>query len=283
MEGREEKEPVLSSERNVYRNLENESGESGLSYLARYILYFFSFLFSLIPITWIFCLAVMREYERAVHFRLGKLSGGAKGPGIFYFLPFVDTFTRIDLRTITLDVQAQEMITKDSVTVRVNAVVYLNVFDPIKAVCQVENYKLATSLFSQTTLRSVIGESELDELLSKRDRVNQRLKDIIDAATDPWGVHVSAVEVKDVLLPPNMQRAMATQAEAERERRAKVISAEGELQAANQLARAAEIMSQSSGAMQLRYSQTITNIRLRRTVRLCSRCQLICWEGSEDS
>eukprot|EP01083_Nonionella_stella_P102873 293162_1 len=203
---------------------------------------------------------VIYEYERAVVFRVGKVSGGARGPGIFFFLPFVDEFVKVDLRTVTIDVPAQEMITKDSVSVRVNAVVYLNVFDPVKAVCAVEHYAQATSLFSQTTLRAVIGESELDHLLSQRDKVNHALQSVIDTATDPWGVRVTVVEIKDVNLPPQMQRSMASQAEAERDRRAKIIAAEGEQQAAAQLEKAAQVMENSKGAMQLRYFQTLNSI-----------------------
>lgn len=243
--------------------IENVSGEGFLSKFARFILVFFSVIISIIPISWFICTAIFNEYERAVTFRLGKFIG-AKGPGIFFFLPFVDTYQRVDMRTITLDVRAQEMITKDSVTVKVNAVVYMDVFDTARAVLCVENYKIATSLLSQTTLRAVIGSSELDDLLSERDRINHQLQEIIDEATDPWGVRVSAVEVKDVLLPQNMQRSMASQAESERERRAKIISAEGELQAAQQLATAATEMAKSEGTMQLRYLQTISNIAIEK-------------------
>eukprot|EP01083_Nonionella_stella_P201678 737601_1 len=244
--------------KNFHQGLSNVAGEGCGSKVARAIATFFAVIVAIIPLSWLFCIKVVREYERAVLFRLGKAQHEAKGPGIFFLLPFIDSFNKVDLRTITLDVPSQEMITKDSVTVKVNAVVYISVSDPIKAALQVANYKLATSLFSQTTLRSVVGESELDELLSRRERINEKLTSIIDEATDPWGVSVTGVEIKDVHLPANMQRAMASQAEAERERRAKIISAEGEFQSAEKLAAAADMM--SGGAMQLRYMQTIMNI-----------------------
>ncbi|MCB9140321.1 MAG: slipin family protein [Caldilineaceae bacterium] len=202
---------------------------------------------------------IIPEYERAVIFRLGRVQE-AKGPGLFFIIPFIDQIQRVDLRVVTLDVPTQEAITLDNVTVRVNAVCYFRVMDPTAAVVQVTNYLLATQQIAQTTLRSVMGQSELDELLSKRDKINRQLQQIIDEQTEPWGVKVSIVEVKDVELPQSMQRAMARQAEAEREKRAKIISAEGEYQASQQLAAAASIMAEAKGTLQLRYLQTLNAI-----------------------
>ena len=202
---------------------------------------------------------VVQEYERGVIFRLGRLVG-AKGPGLFFIIPFIDRMVKIDLRTVTLDIPSQEAITKDNVTVRVNAVCYFRVVDPEAAVVRVENYLLATLQIAQTTMRSVLGQSELDELLSKREEINQRLQQIIDEQTEPWGIKVSVVEVKDVELPQTMQRAMARQAEAERDKRAKVIHAEGEFMAAQQLSEAANIISAAPSALQLRYLQTLSDI-----------------------
>lgn len=202
---------------------------------------------------------VVQEYERGVIFRLGRLVG-AKGPGLFLIIPFIDRMVKIDLRTVTLDIPSQEAITKDNVTVRVNAVAYFRVTDPEAAVVRVENYMLATMQIAQTTMRSVLGQSELDELLSKREEINQRLQQIIDEQTAPWGIKVSIVEVKDVELPQEMKRAMARQAEAERDKRAKVIHAEGEFLAAQQLSEAANIISSAPSALQLRYLQTLSDI-----------------------
>jgi regulator of protease activity HflC (stomatin/prohibitin superfamily) len=204
-------------------------------------------------------LRIVREYDRGVIFRLGRVIG-AKGPGLFWLIPFVDQMRLVDLRVVTLDVPTQEAITKDNVTVKVNAVCYFRVLDPTAAVVNVANYILATQQIAQTTLRSVLGQSELDELLAERDQINQQLQQIIDEQTEPWGVKVSVVEVKDVELPQSMQRAMARQAEAEREKRAKIIHAEGELQASQTLAEAAGVMSEQAGALQLRYLQTLTEI-----------------------
>jgi regulator of protease activity HflC (stomatin/prohibitin superfamily) len=200
---------------------------------------------------------VVREYERGVIFRLGRLLG-AKGPGLFFIIPVIDKMIKVDLRTVTLDVPAQEIITKDNVPTKVNAVVYFRVMNPENAIVKVENYLQATSLISQTTLRSVLGQSELDELLAEREKINAKLQRIIDEQTDPWGIKVTAVEIKDVELPEDMKRAMARQAEAERERRAKVISATGEFQAAEKLAEAAKIISKYPAAIQLRFLQTVT-------------------------
>lgn len=207
---------------------------------------------------------ILREYERAVTFWLGKLSAHPKGPGlVFIFWPF-ETMERISLRTVVLDVPPQDVITRDNVSVKVNAVVYFRVVQPDKAVVEVENYLFATSQLAQTTLRSVLGQAELDELLSEREELNDQLQEIVDAQTDPWGIKVSAVEVKHVDLPQEMQRAMARQAEAEREKRAKVIHAEGEFQAATRLADAAEEISKNPVTVQLRYLQTLSDIATER-------------------
>jgi len=202
---------------------------------------------------------VVQEYERGVIFRLGRLVG-AKGPGLFFIIPFIDRMVKVDLRTVTLDIPSQEAITRDNVTVRVNAVAYFRVVDPEAAVVRIENYMLATMQIAQTTMRSVLGQSELDELLANREEINARLQQIIDQQTEPWGIKVSIVEVKDVELPQTMQRAMARQAEAERDKRAKVIHAEGEFLAAEQLSNAANIINAAPSALQLRYLQTLGDI-----------------------
>jgi regulator of protease activity HflC (stomatin/prohibitin superfamily) len=207
---------------------------------------------------------IAREYERGVIFRLGRLLG-VKGPGMFILIPLVDRFVRVDLRTVTLAVPPQEVITRDNVTVKVTAVCYFRVLDAAKAVVQVENYLVATSQIAQTTLRSVLGQVDLDQLLSEREQINERLQHIIDQQTTPWGVKVSVVEVKDVELPQQMQRALARQAEAERERRAKIIAAEGELQASEKLSQAAAVIASEPTALQLRYLQTLTEISSERT------------------
>jgi regulator of protease activity HflC (stomatin/prohibitin superfamily) len=203
---------------------------------------------------------ILREYERGVIFRLGRLLSHPRGPGLILLIPLVDRMVRVDLRTITLNVPPQEVITKDNVPVRVNAVAYFRIVEPNAAIVQVENFMVATSQISQTTLRSVLGQHVLDELLSERDKINQILQGIIDEATSPWGIKVSVVEVKDVEIPSGMQRAMARQAEAERERRAKVISAEGEYQASERLRDAARVMSEQPASLQLRYLQTLLEI-----------------------
>jgi regulator of protease activity HflC (stomatin/prohibitin superfamily) len=199
---------------------------------------------------------IVREYERGVIFRLGRIVG-AKGPGLIILIPIVDRMVKVSLRTINMDVPAQEIITSDTVPIKVNAVIYFRVIDPIKAVISVENYISATSQIAQTTLRSVLGERDLDTFLRQREKINQTLQQIVDQQTDPWGIKVSTVETKDVELPENMRRAMAKQAESERERRAKVIHAEGEFQASEKLVQAAEKMSAQPLALQLRYLQTL--------------------------
>ncbi len=202
---------------------------------------------------------IAREYERGVVFRLGRLLG-AKGPGVILLIPMVDRMLKIDLRVVTLDVPRQEMMTKDNVPVTVDAVVYFRVVNAEDAVVKVENFVKATYLFAQTTLRSIIGQHELDELLSQRERINQQLQHVIDEATEPWGIKVTTVEVRDVILPESMKRAMAKQAEVERERRAKIINAEGEFQAAEKLVMAANKISTQPIALQLRYLQTLTEV-----------------------
>ncbi len=202
---------------------------------------------------------ILREYERGVIFRLGRLIG-AKGPGVIFIIPGVDKLLRISLRTVALEIPAQDVITRDNISIRVNAVVYFRVVDPNKAVVQIENYLYATSQLAQTTLRNIIGQSQLDELLSERDKINIQLQDILDKQTEPWGVKVSLVETKQVDLDKEMQRAIARQAEAERERRAKVIHAQGEAQAAAKLAEAANIMSVYPAAIHLRFLQTLTEV-----------------------
>jgi regulator of protease activity HflC (stomatin/prohibitin superfamily) len=207
---------------------------------------------------------IVQEYERGVIFRLGRLTG-AKGPGLFVIIPFIDRMVKVDLRVITLDVPPQDVITKDNVTVKVNAVVYFRVVDPQNSVVKVLDHIRATSQISQTTLRNVLGQSELDELLASRDKLNLKLQQIIDEQTDPWGVKVSVVEIKDVELPETMRRSMAAQAEAERERRAKIIHADGEFQASERLAQAGAIIAREPTTLQLRYLQTLTEIASEKT------------------
>ncbi len=202
---------------------------------------------------------ILREYERGVIFRLGRLVG-AKGPGLIFLIPIVDRMVKMDLRVVTIDVAKQEVMTRDNVPVTVDAVVYFRVMDPIAAVVKVENFLKASALLAQTTLRSVLGQAELDELLAHREKINQTLQEILDRQTDPWGIKVSAVEVKDVVLPDGMKRAMAKQAEAERERRAKIVNAEGEYQAAEKMVQAANMIAKEPIALQLRFLQTMREI-----------------------
>ena len=204
-------------------------------------------------------LKVLNEYERAVVFRLGRLTP-YRGPGVIFIIPIIERAVRIDLRTVTLDIAPQDVITRDNVTIKVSAVLYFRVLDPSRAVTEVANYLFATTQLAQTTLRSVGGQTELDELLAQRDKLNARIQEVVDAQTEPWGVKVTLVELKNIDLPQDMQRAIAAQAEAERERRAKVIAAEGEFQAAQRLAEAAEIMNKSPVTLQLRYLQTLKEI-----------------------
>jgi len=225
-----------------------------------------SFIFAFIVLGLFFTLfvKVINEYERGVVFRLGRVVG-AKGPGLIVLIPMIDRMVRVDMRTVTLDVPPQDVISRDNVTIKVNAVVYFRVVEPNRAVVEVENFLLATSKLAQTTLRSVLGQVELDELLASRENINHRLQSILDSQTGPWGVKVSNVEVKQIDLPVEMQRAMARQAEAERERRAKIIAAEGELQASQKLSEAAQIMASSPMSLQLRYLQTIREMSSEHT------------------
>jgi regulator of protease activity HflC (stomatin/prohibitin superfamily) len=207
---------------------------------------------------------IVNEYERGVVFRLGRFVG-VRGPGLIFLIPFIERMVKVDLRVVTMDVPTQECITMDTVTVKVDAVVYFRVVKPQDAVLNVEQFVRATSLLSQTTLRNVVGQSELEELLAHRDKINEKLQVLIDEGTEPWGIKVSMVEVRDVELPETMQRAMAAQAEAERERRAKIVHAEGEYQAAEKLAQAAKVIGTQPAAIQLRYLQTLTTISTERT------------------
>eukprot|EP00457_Paulinella_chromatophora_P008538 gb/GEZN01008574.1/.p1 GENE.gb/GEZN01008574.1/~~gb/GEZN01008574.1/.p1 ORF type:complete len:304 (-),score=30.92 gb/GEZN01008574.1/:411-1322(-) len=243
------------------RVMHDDNGAEGIAEtIFRYSAIFICTLLLFIPIFWFSCIKVFDQHERIVHFRLGKVQGKSKGPGIFIFLPFLDEYRKVDLRMRTIDVPPQEMMTKDSVTVSVNAVVFYHVRDPVKSILCAENFQYATSLLGQTTLRAIIGESELDELLTQREKINEKMTSVLDEGTDPWGVRVTSVEIKDVQVPQNMQRAMGSQAEAERERRAKVISAEGELQASQALLQAANNMSRNTSTMQLRYMSTLNQI-----------------------
>ncbi len=219
----------------------------------------FFFLIVFILIVAASAIKILREYERGVIFRLGRLIG-AKGPGLIFIIPGVDKLLRISLRSWSLDIPPQDVITRDNISIKVNAVVYFRVMDPNKAVVEVENYLYATSQLAQTTLRSVVGQADLDELLSQRDKINLKLQDILDKHTEPWGIKVSLVETKQVDLPENMQRAIAKQAEAEREKRAKIIHAEGEYQAAEKLTQAANVISVNPTALQLRFLQTLAEI-----------------------
>ena len=221
--------------------------------------FFIRLLIGLAVILILSAIRVVREYERGVVFRLGRLLR-AKGPGLIIVIPIIDKMVKVELRTVTLDVPPQDIITKDNVPVKVNAVVYFKVVNPEDAIVKVKNYYHATSQIAQTTLRNILGKSKLDELLSNRDKISQELQQVIDEQTDPWGIKVSVVEVKDVELPQAMQRAMAKQAEAERERRAKVIHAEGEFQASAKLSEAAEILAKNEASIQLRFLQTLTEI-----------------------
>ena len=223
----------------------------------------------IIILIWLFnSLNVLREYERGVIFRIGRLMGEPKGPGLIWVIWPIDRIVRVSLRTITMDVPTQDVITKDNVSVKVNAVVYFRVVDPLRAIVEVENYLYATSQLAQTTLRSVLGEVGLDDLLSQREKLNQRLQDILDQHTGPWGIKVALVEIKGVDLPDNMQRAMAKQAEAEREKRAKIIHAEGEFEASQKLADAAQTIATQPVALQLRYLQTLTEIGVEKNTTI---------------
>ncbi len=220
----------------------------------------FAILVVLVLILLMAAIRIVQEYERGVIFRLGRVIAGAKGPGLFFIIPIIDRMVKVNLQIVTMDVPPQDVITKDNVTVRVNAVCYFQVFHAVKATVEIQNYMYATSQIAQTTLRAVLSKVDLDQILTERDRLNQDLQRIIDELTDPWGVKVTLVEIKDVDLPVEMQRAMARQAEAERERRAKIINAEGEFQASERLAQAAEVIARHPIAYQLRFLQTIQDV-----------------------
>src|SRR3989338_9094126 len=226
----------------------------------------FSFSIILLAVIWFFTQAIriLKEYERAVVFRLGRIIG-AKGPGLIILIPVIDRMVRVDLRTVTMDVPPQDIITKDNVTMKVNAVVFFRVVEPIRSTIEVEDYFVATSQLAQTTLRSVLGQVDLDTVLGERERLNKNLQEILDAQTGPWGVKVSHVEIKGVDLPNEMQRAMARQAEAERERRAKVIAAEAEMQASQKISEAADVLSQNPVSLQLRYLQSMIEMSNNQT------------------
>lgn len=236
---------------------DDKERETAFSKTLRWLILFVCSILAIIPLFWPFYIRVADQYQRFVTFRLGKLSRPARGPGIIFFIPFVDSWEIVDLRVVTLNVPSQAMMTSDSVSCTVNGVVFLRVRDAIKAVITVDDYNRAVALLSQTVLRSVVGESELDELLSARTKINYRMKEILEAATLPLGVEVVSVEVKDVVLPTNMQRVMGAQAEADRERRAKIISANGEVQAADALLKAANTMTKNRATLLLRYLHTL--------------------------
>lgn len=241
---------------------ENSVNTGGGSEFIEYISWIGSVILAIctFPISIFLCTNVVSEYERAVIFRMGRIRTGARGPGVFFVLPCIDNYFKVDLRTVSFDVPPQEILSKDSVTVTVDAVVYYRISDPLKAVIEVENYSSSTRLLAATTLRNVLGTCSLSELLTKREDIAHAMQQTLDHATDPWGVKVERVEIKDVSLPASLQRAMAAEAEAAREARAKVISAEGEVKSSKALKEASEIMLQSPGALQLRYLQTLHSI-----------------------
>lgn len=236
----------------------SDSGDSGCAFLLKIICIII--IIATFPISIFMCVQIVQEYERAIMFRLGRALPGARGPGMFFIIPCLDHFVKCDLRTVSFDVPPQEILTKDSVTVAVDAVVYYKIFNPYVSVVNVENASHSTRLLAQTTLRNILGTKTLSEILSERDTVSSMMQEVLDEGTDPWGVKVERVEVKDVRLPQQLQRAMAAEAEAAREARAKVISAEGEQNASRALKEAADVINESSSALQLRYLQTLTQI-----------------------
>lgn len=245
------------SEEENYNEVEEGNGCCGTVLIAiSYLVFILTF-----PLAIFVCLKIVAEYERAVILRLGrKLPGGAKGPGLFFILPCIDDIIKVDLRTVTFDIAPQEILTKDSVTVTVDGVIYYRIFNPVVSVITVENARYSTMLLAATSLRNILGQRTLQEILREKDTISSQMQEVLDVATDPWGIKVERVELKDVRLPANMQRAMATEAEATREARAKVISAEGEQKASVALKEAADVISQSPVALQLRYLQTLTNV-----------------------
>ncbi|XDV47561.1 hypothetical protein PO909_017161 [Leuciscus waleckii] len=257
-------EPLANEESDT--NFQSDGDQSGNSGLCGYLLSFFSFLlvFLTFPVSVWFCMKIVQEYERAVIFRLGRLLGGAKGPGLFWIIPCVDTFRKVDLRTVSFEIPPQEVLTKDSVTIMVDAVVYYRIFNPTVSITKVENANRATQMIAQTTLRNMLGTKSLADILKDREEMSEQMEAVLYAASKNWGIKVERVELKDVKLPTSLQRAMAAEAEATRDARAKVIAADGEMKASRALKEAADVMSESPSALQLRYMQTLTEIATER-------------------
>ncbi|XP_016134485.1 erythrocyte band 7 integral membrane protein-like [Sinocyclocheilus grahami] len=259
-------EPAANEESDTKVILQSDGDQSRSSGFCGYLLTFFSFLvvFLTFPVSVWFCMKIVQEYERAVIFRLGRLLGGAKGPGLFWIIPCVDTFRKVDLRTVSFDIPPQEVLTKDSVTIMVDAVVYYRIFNPTVSITKVENANHATQMLAQTTLRNMLGTKSLADILKDREEMSEQMEAVLYAASKNWGIKVERVELKDVKLPTTLQRAMAAEAEATRDARAKVIAAEGEMKASRALKEAANVMSESPSALQLRYMQTLTEIASER-------------------
>ncbi|XP_056104975.1 stomatin [Rhinichthys klamathensis goyatoka] len=257
-------EPQANEESDT--NVQSDGDQSGNSGFCGYLLSFFSFLlvFLTFPVSVWFCMKIVQEYERAVIFRLGRLIGGAKGPGLFWIIPCVDTFRKVDLRTVSFEIPPQEVLTKDSVTIMVDAVVYYRIFNPTVSITKVENANQATQMIAQTTLRNMLGTKSLADILKDREDMSEQMEAVLYAASKNWGIKVERVELKDVKLPTSLQRAMAAEAEATRDARAKVIAADGEMKASRALKEAADVMSESPAALQLRYMQTLTEIATER-------------------
>ncbi|TRY69871.1 hypothetical protein DNTS_015336 [Danionella cerebrum] len=253
---------IEPEERDTSIKIQSDDDHSSNSGFCGYLLTFFSFLLVLLtfPVSVWFCMKIVQEYERAVIFRLGRLLGGAKGPGLFWIIPCVDSFRKVDLRTVSFDIPAQEVLTKDSVTIMVDAVVYYRIFNPTVSITKVENASIATQMLAQTTLRNMLGTKSLADILKDREEMSEQMEAVLYTASENWGIKVERVELKDVKLPTSLQRAMAAEAEASRDARAKVIAAEGEMNAARALKEAANVMSESPSALQLRYMQTLTEI-----------------------
>ncbi|XP_077100176.1 stomatin [Siphateles boraxobius] len=247
-------------------NVQSDGEQSGNSGFCGFLLSFFSFLLVCLtfPVSVWFCMKIVQEYERAVIFRLGRLIGGAKGPGLFWIIPCVDTFRKVDLRTVSFEIPPQEVLTKDSVTIMVDAVVYYRIFNPTVSITKVENANQATQMIAQTTLRNMLGTKSLADILKDREEMSEQMEAVLYAASKNWGIKVERVELKDVKLPTSLQRAMAAEAEATRDARAKVIAADGEMKASRALKEAADVMSESPAALQLRYMQTLTEIATER-------------------
>ncbi|NP_001017597.2 uncharacterized protein LOC550260 [Danio rerio] len=259
-------EPIANEESDTNVIVQSDGDQSKSCGFCGYILTFFSCLliFFTFPVSVWFCMKVVQEYERAVIFRLGRLLGGAKGPGLFWIIPCMDTFRKVDLRTVSFDIPAQEVLTKDSVTIMVDAVVYYRIFNPTVSITKVENANYATQMLAQTTLRNMLGTKSLADILKDREEMSEQMEAVLYSASKNWGIKVERVELKDVKLPTTLQRAMAAEAEASRDARAKVIAAEGEMKASRALKEAANVMSESPAALQLRYMQTLTEIASER-------------------